>query len=153
MPGLRFCQIRKPSVLGLRADPSLIRNPSRKYSKFRGLTANAAGPLKRRFAPKKRRFAPALLGPKGSPFRPKIKKNMKNEKPSKTVREKRFSGSESRKWIRKGSPTILKSQKIGLEKKNPKKSRHTHFFENWDGRFEFLSYTRAIKEVEILNNF
>ena len=58
--------------------------------KFRGLTANAAGPLKRRFAPKKRRFAPALLGPKGSPFRPKIKENMKNEKVSKTVREKRF---------------------------------------------------------------
>ena len=46
---------------------------------------------------------------------------MKNEKGPKTVREKRFSGSESRKLIRKGRPTILKSQKIGLEKKLRKK--------------------------------
>ena len=63
--------------------------------------------LKRRFAPKKRRFAPALLGPKGGPFRPKIKKNMKNEKISKTIREKRFWGNSNRKWIRMSRGTFL----------------------------------------------
>ena len=78
----------------------------------------------------KRRFAPALLGPKGGPFRPKIKENMKNEKVSKTVREKRFSGSESGTGIRKGSPTILNSEKIGLEKKIRKNLDIHIFFEN-----------------------
>ena len=67
--------------------------------------------LKRRFAPKKRRFAPAFLGPKGSPrealLGPKFKKNMKNGKPSKTVREKRYWGSKWRNLLRMSVRTIL----------------------------------------------
>ena len=54
-------------------------------------------PFKKALRAENKALRAALLGPKGGPFRPKIKKNMKNEKPSKTVREKRFSGSESRK--------------------------------------------------------
>ena len=55
----------------------------------------------------KGRFAPALLGPKGGPFRPKIKENMKNEKVSKTVREKRFWGNSSGNQLRMSRGTFL----------------------------------------------
>ena len=40
--------------------------------------------------PLKKGASRRLLGPKGNPFKPKIKENMKNEKPSKPGREKRF---------------------------------------------------------------
>ena len=60
-------------------------------------SSTRTGSFKKALRAENKALRAALLGPKGSPFRPKIKKNMKNEKPSKTVREKRFSGSESRK--------------------------------------------------------
>ena len=68
-----------------------LRQNTKKYVSFdfllKGLLLELPwGQLGDRFG----RRREALLGPKGSPFRRKIKKNMKNEKPSKTVREKRF---------------------------------------------------------------
>ena len=67
-----------------------IRDPHSRHTLARRALAVPLTPFTKALRAEKRRFAPALLGPKGSPFRPKIKKNMKNEKPSKTVREKRF---------------------------------------------------------------
>ena len=67
-----------------------FQNRLRMYQKD---NLGAAGLFKKALRAEKRRFAPALLGPKGSPFRPKIRK--KNQKKWKH-QEKYENMSESR---------------------------------------------------------